>query len=80
MIFLQWPILTSTSRGPPRPRADMAVGRGGPLLTEINIGRCRNITDMGISALAQGCPFLNNIDLSYAQNITDIGISVLAER
>ena len=49
-----------------------------PRLTSINLGRCGNITDAGLSALAQGCPQLTSINLECCRKMTDAGVSALA--
>ena len=50
-----------------------------PRLTSIDLRRCYNITDAGVSALARGCPQLTSINLRCCYKMTDAGVSALAQ-
>ena len=42
------------------------------LLISIDVSRCLNLLDSGLSALARGCPQLQTINLGGCKTITDI--------
>ena len=48
-------------------------------MTSIDLGGCRSISDIGISAIAEGCHQLTWIYLDGCILISDIGISAIAE-
>ena len=54
-----------------------ALGRGCPLLCDINLDFSSNITDIGILALAEGCSLLSIISLYGCKNITDVVYQLL---
>ena len=39
-----------------------------------DIGWCRKVTDIGVSAIAHNCPLLKIIDLAECKKITDVGV------
>ena len=54
-----------------------ALGRGCGQLQSINLTRCTNVTDAGVSALGRGCGQLQRINLSGCYEVTDVGVSAL---
>ena len=61
-------ITTDANKGAP------VKPRGCHGLTSIDLGCCRRISDIGVSAIAQGCHHLTSISLHGCQRITDIGV------
>ena len=58
-------------------RRELVIWEGCKYLKSIDLSRCQDITDIGVSALGHGCSQLQSIDLSYCRSITDIGVSAL---
>lgn len=50
-----------------------------PLLKEINLSRCHNITEAGIEKLCKKCPLLEIIDLSECFNIVDSTVKLITK-
>lgn len=53
-----------------------SLARGCSFLQCLNLGKCRNITNTGLSTLAN-CHFIRSLDLSYCR-ITDWGLAIIA--
>ena len=59
--------------------AVLALAKGCPNLTTINLYGCRNITDAAVVALAEHCPNLTKSFLFSCANITDAAVIALAK-
>ena len=59
--------------------AVLALAKGCPNLTTVNLYDCANITDAAVLALAKGCPNLTSIDLAGCRMITEEAKAALRE-
>jgi hypothetical protein len=56
------------------------VSANCPQLSSLNLSRCYDVTDAGVTALGQnGCPQLSSLNLSYCYNIKDASLVALAQ-
>lgn len=49
-------------------------------LSELNLDKCLNLSDVGLAKIAVGCPKLEKLSLKWCFDITDIGIQLLAKK
>jgi hypothetical protein len=55
------------------------VMHGRSNLKTVNLGGCRGVTDIDVSALGHGCCHLKTFNLRGCQGITDIDVSALRD-
>ena len=53
------------------------MGEGCPLLKDVVLSHCRQITDVGLSYLVKGCGMLETCYIVYCPNIIVAGVATL---
>lgn len=53
------------------------IGEGCPLLKDVVLSHCRQITDVGLSYLVKSCPKLETCHMVYCPNITSAGVATV---
>lgn len=55
----------------------MELSEGCPLLKNIVISHCRQITDMGVGYLSRRCTLLETCHMVYCPRITEAGVATM---
>lgn len=53
------------------------LGEGCPLLKDVVISHCRQVTDVGLSYLVKNCTFLETCHMVYCPGITAAGVATV---
>lgn len=53
------------------------LGEGCPLLKDIVLSHCKQITDIGLSHLVKGCMLLETCHMVYCPSITSAGVATV---
>ena len=60
-------------RGPPVAQ----IAARFPMVTSVDLARCKEITDASVTALAAGCPQLTSVNLTACRQITGASVAAL---
>lgn len=55
----------------------MELSEGCPLLKDVVISHCRQITDMGLSYLSRKCTLVESCHMVYCPGITEAGVATM---